>query len=95
MTRGHVWRGLSLDPARPYATSSVVMHLAGTHPDDRAEPLPPVEAHLCECRECGLVLARADHPEGYSTRAYGLDLESLAVMGSAPACRPLVMGGPS
>ena len=88
--RGHVWHTIEVDPVRPYASVRVTMHLAGTHPDDCVEALPPVSADVCECQACGLVGASAGR-----VSAYGLDLDSLAVMGSAPACRPLMMGGPS
>lgn len=83
---GHIWHGLGRGPQ-----PDVVMHVAWP----AVEPLAPVEAHLCECSECGLVLARAELADGEVRRAYGFDLDSLALMGSAPVCKPLVMGGAS
>ena len=41
-------------------------------------------ANVGVCSRCGLVGAREDRRDGVS--AYGLDLDSLAVMRSAPRC---------
>jgi hypothetical protein len=55
-----------------------------------------VPAQVCECLNCGLLLARHGDSEDAMTKAFGVDLESLAIMGSAPICNPnaFAMGAP-
>jgi len=90
MKVGHHWTALE----RHGATSkvNVVMHRVG----DEIAALPPVPAQVCQCLNCGLLLARHGDSEAAITKAFGIDLESLAIMGSAPACDPraFAMGCP-
>jgi hypothetical protein len=77
---GHVWgnfddRDLYNDRRR------VTPHLVA---GDDVIALAPLVMRMSACSRCGLVGAREDRRDGVS--AYGLDLDSLAVMRSAPRC---------
>jgi len=76
----HQWIGHPVAPG--FEKVAVVMRRAWPI----VEALPKADATLCECRVCGLTLARVDGDDGERTLAYGIDLESLAVMGSPPRC---------
>lgn len=80
--RGHVW--VAANRERPFTPVNVVMHVVARD----VTPLPPVPAQVCQCLTCGLLLARHDRDDDGTTKAFGVDLDSLAVMGSAPVCNP-------
>lgn len=89
--KGHTW--MAADRERPFAPVNVVMHRVDAH---TIVPLAPVPAQVCQCLTCGLLLARHDRDGDGTTKAFGVDLDSLAVMGSAPVCNPMAfaMGCP-
>ena len=88
--KGHQWAAVEREGAS--TKINVVMH----HVGDTVAPLPPVSAQVCECLHCGLLLARHGDSEDALVKAFGVDLDSLAIMGSAPRCDPkaFAMGAP-
>lgn len=76
---GHVWG--SYDDRDLYDDRRVTPHVVA---GDDVIALAPLVMRVCACSRCGLVGAREDRRDGVS--AYGLDVESLAVMRSAPRC---------
>lgn len=88
--KGHQWAAIEREGAS--LKVDVVMHRVG----DTIAAMPPVSAQVCECLRCGLMLARHGDSEDAMTKAFGIDLDSLAIMGSAPRCDPksFSMGAP-
>lgn len=78
-SHGHVWG--NLDDRDLYDERTVTPHLVA---GDDVIALAPLVMRMSACSRCGLVGAREDRRDGVS--AYGLDLDSLAVMRSAPRC---------
>lgn len=76
---GHVWG--SYGDRDLYDDRRVTPHVVA---GDDVIALAPLVMRLCACSRCGLVGAYEDRRDGVS--AYGLDVESLAVMRSAPRC---------
>ncbi len=90
--KGHWWAAEYDASGRPLVVEARVHRvLAYDGAGELVASSKPMRLSVCSCERCGLVSVswwHRDRETGHESmmRAYGVDVDSLAVMGSAPRC---------